>query len=333
MAFIHSVCDEWVAEHPEDVERVCGFVDLANLELFNGRLDTTAVLINIVNFTLGIHFHFGNDELLIYVIVLLVIFSPHRFLAHAHLLAEVTPLHARLIEFLRQYLEGTYLREQTHVPSSEQTSDKINTNANMKYLNSGGPTCASQRLVAVAEQNVPASSSLEHQSNAFAEQLQWRVCTRPPAVSTITPDFERSTMIGYYLPGLAALSSEQREQLRSKIIALRIHDQLDGAMLRKFGLGGAQISSSTRAPCSHASRCTSATGCGTHCGLEADWRWKFVFLLAALNDPRMSEVSLRDHEVRWAISEQYTPLINELLVASPSILASKESDTPSLSAV
>ena len=43
------------------------------------------------------------------------------------------------------------------------------------------------------------------------------------------------------------------------------------------------------------------------------WREQFAFCVAALNDVRMSEVTLRDHELRWAISEQYTPLFNELL--------------------
>ena len=114
MAFIHPVGAEWVAGHPDDVERVCSFIDVTNIELCNGRFDTTAVLINIVNFTLGIHIHCGNDELLSYLIVLLVIFSPHRFLADPRLLATVTPLHAKYIEFLRLYLEGSYWRGSTY---------------------------------------------------------------------------------------------------------------------------------------------------------------------------------------------------------------------------
>lgn len=51
---------------------------------------------------------------------------------------------------------------------------------------------------------------------------------------------------------------------------------------------------------------------------KPEWSEKFAFCVAALNDVRMSEVTLRDHELRWAISEQYTPLFIELLsIAQP----------------
>ena len=118
-------------------------------------------------------------------------------------------------------------------------------------------------------------------------------------------------MIGIHLPGLAALTREQRDHLRSLIVDLRIHDQVDYTMLEKFSL---------RVPLLSNLNSNRSSACeNTNMKIETDWRWKFAFCVAALNDHRMSEVTLRDQEVRWALSQQYTPLINELLATiSPS---------------
>ena len=47
---------------------------------------------------------------------------------------------------------------------------------------------------------------------------------------------------------------------------------------------------------------------------RAGWRWLFAFCIAALNDPRVAEVSQRDYDTRLAISNQFTPLIREMLL-------------------
>ena len=320
MAFIHPVGAEWVAGHPDDVERVCSFLDLTNIELCNGRLDTTAVLINIVNFTLGLHIHCGNDELLSYLIVLLVIFSPHRFLSDSRLLAAVTPLHARLIEFLRIYLEGTYWRGSTSIciQNLNQSKQHAIINEDCYCTTSQQHNSDFSKLTfldsAVAASHDGYSSTFSYPINHSEYTGSWRVCHRRPLVPTITPDFEACTMVGIHLPGLAALKREQRDHLRSLIVDLRIHDQMDYTMLEKFGLRVPLLSNLC------ASNSTSSSACeSTNTEIETDWRWKFAFCVSALNDHRMSEVTLRDQEVRWALSQQYTPLINELLdTISPS---------------
>lgn len=50
--------------------------------------------------------------------------------------------------------------------------------------------------------------------------------------------------------------------------------------------------------------------------LQPNWShadWLFAFCVAALNDPRVDEVSQRDYSMKIASSKQYTPLILELL--------------------
>lgn len=48
--------------------------------------------------------------------------------------------------------------------------------------------------------------------------------------------------------------------------------------------------------------------------------------VAALNDVRMSEVTVRDYEVRWGLSQQYTPLFNELLALALPTAATSDSN-------
>ena len=50
-------------------------------------------------------------------------------------------------------------------------------------------------------------------------------------------------------------------------------------------------------------------------GNRADWL--FAFCIAALNDPRIDEVSQHDYHLRNAFSQKYTPLIVELLANNP----------------
>lgn len=273
-------------------------------------------------------------------IVLLGIFSPHRFLGNTRLLASVMPLHAKLLEFLRQYLEGSYWKgplcnqnfnykitntEYDNVARYESISQQIHTG----FLTKPNLLDTFSNSTMCSFSNYRSTPSLVPTINIAAHC--WRVCTRRPPTPTITPDFEACSMFGTHLPGLAALTQEQRDRLKSMIVNVRIHDQVDWQMLEAFGFGATQFSS-PRAQALEGSGSSACAHMSTE--LEANWRWRFVFCVTALNDPRMSEVTLPDRDVRWALSQQYTPLMNELPATTPTNLSTmSHSETSSFSSV
>ena len=109
MSFIHPVSIEYIsADHWDDVERELPIIQGMNFDLQMGFVEQAALLINCTNYSLSIHANCGEDEVIIYMLMLLNIFSPHRFLANAHILAAVAPIHAKLLQFLRQYLEAVH---------------------------------------------------------------------------------------------------------------------------------------------------------------------------------------------------------------------------------
>lgn len=77
----------------------------ANINL--GLFEMAAVYLNGANYAAEVKTYIP-DEMVSYLLVLLNVFSPHRFLVHSRLLATVTPLHARLLQFLKQYLEREF---------------------------------------------------------------------------------------------------------------------------------------------------------------------------------------------------------------------------------
>ena len=62
------------------------------------------MLINLSNYTAEVVDAIGDDKLLRVLIGFINLLSPHRFAANSLLLAAVTPIHASLLQFLRQYL-------------------------------------------------------------------------------------------------------------------------------------------------------------------------------------------------------------------------------------
>ena len=316
MAFVHPVSPEYVnAGHPDDTVRINSVLDVANIELSSGVVDTTAVIINSFNFAIGIHLHCGRDYLLMYMIVLLNIFSPHRYLADPHLLSAVSPLHARLLEFLKIYLENS-----SHQPLL--TADPLQAYQIQQYGQSPYPPIpASQSQSPPSFEfppNVPLTSNLQSPYTPTLPPTspahEVPSCTRlrfkcRPLASRITPDFEQCTMFGTFVPGLATLSNEQRELFKSLLVNSRICDQLDKRMLQQFGLSGPPKCPLAAAACSSSQDPYSPSQHEP----EDDWRAEFAVCIAALNDVRMSEVTVRDYEVRWGLSQQYTPLFNELL--------------------
>ena len=234
------------AGHWDDVDRELPIIQGMSYDLQMGFVEETALLINCTNYSLSIHANCGEDEVIIYLLMLLNIFSPHRFLANAHILAAVAPIHAKLLQFLRQYLEAVH----------------------------------PQQVYSFSTSTFTASDRFPNESTASGTYTE------------LVPDFERSTILGIYLPELEALSPELRERLQNMLFYPRIEHHIDRNLLAGFGLvlEPAAVQNS----------------------LRSDWRWLFAFCVAALNDVRVDEVSQRDYEMRRAISNQYTPLILEL---------------------
>ena len=269
MAFVHWVSPEYVkAGHPNDSVRVNLFVDVANVELCAGLLETSAVMINSVNFAIGIHQHCGRDALLMYMIVLINIFSPHRYLAKPHLLAAVTPLHAKLLEFLRQYLEVSsqqrshifnqkqepeqnpfFISPQNHSPQTSNTSHLISTNLSTNLDFQSGHSSSS----ATSSWSAPSMNFQTSKFNTYPTYALGSLASSFGKLNrdghrfpvSITPDFENDTMLGVYLSGLAGLSEEQRQHLKSLIVNLQICEQLDKTMMQKFGITKSPKSSLT----------------------------------------------------------------------------------------
>ena len=190
--------------------------------IVGGHVDTAALLINMTNYTAEILDAIGDDKLLRVLIGFINLFSPHRFAAHATLLAALTPIHACLLQFLRQYIDLYY--------GSAEESSILNTSATIS-------------------ENTRITLTSDSKLIAFGKQLE---------------AFNR-------------LSADQRALLVSLVRFNPIRERVSTSL------------NSTRAA------------------------WLFSFCVEALNDVRVEEVSQNDCNMRFAASEQYTPLILELL--------------------
>ena len=83
-------------------------------------MQAAALYVNSANYTAEVRAFFGDDLLVPYQLILLNVLSPHRFLASSDLLAAVTPIHAHLLQCLRQYLEDAYGTHSLLVPLNAQ---------------------------------------------------------------------------------------------------------------------------------------------------------------------------------------------------------------------
>ena len=82
-----------------------------------------AFYLNCANYTAEVRAFFGREDIMVpYFLVLLNVFSPHRFLAAPDELSAVTPIHARLLQCFYQYLERTYAHTQLSLPPSTPSS-------------------------------------------------------------------------------------------------------------------------------------------------------------------------------------------------------------------
>ena len=181
---------------------------------------STAMMINLSNYTAEVIDAIGEDKLLRVLIGIVNLLSPHRFAGHSSLLAALTPLHASLLQFLRQYID--------------------------RYYGSSNAT--------------------------FCNEANINEATR----IMITPD-KKLIAFGRPLETFSRLSANQQNLLASLIAFPPINERVPTSPNRS----------------------------------RADWL--FAFCVEALNDVRVDEVSQNDYNVRFAVSEQYMPLIMELL--------------------
>lgn len=185
-------------------------------------------------------------------------FSPHRFLAHPSLLAVLGPIHARYLQFLKQYLALSYAHLQFSLFASGSTSS---------------PSDAENRRL-------------------FYGPLH-------NLLPVLRVDLDTGSIAGHVVPALrpgGALCPALRERFATLVHYEHICDRApatgpDARALFPDCEGGL----------------VDATG-------RAGWRWLFAFCVAALQDARVAEVTQRDYDTRLAISNQFTPLIREMLL-------------------
>lgn len=189
-------------------------------------------------------------------------FSPHRFLAHPGLLASLGPIHARYLQFLKQYLALSYAHLQFSLFLSGATNSPTDDENRRLFY---GPL---HNLLPVLRVDFDAGSIAGHPVPAL----------RPDAIS---PSLcEKFSALLYY-------EHVSDRAPATGAAALSLFPDCEGGLV-------------------------DATG-------RAGWRWLFAFCIAALNDPRVAEVSQRDYDTRLAISNQFTPLIREMLILNHSL--------------
>lgn len=189
-------------------------------------------------------------------------FSPHRFLAHPGLVAALGPIHARYLQFLKQYLALSYPHLQFSLFSGSTSSPSDAENRRLFY----GPL---HNLLPVLHVDLDAGAIAGHPVSALS----------PGALSPALRERFAALVQYEHISDRAPASGAG---------ALALFPECDGGLV-------------------------DATG-------RAGWRWLFAFCIAALNDPRVAEVSQRDYETRLAISNKFTPLIREMLLPNQSPL-------------
>ena len=296
LAFVHPVCEEYVrAGHEDDRERVMPLVELVNAELASGFIESAALLVNSANYAIGVRSHLGDDQLAAYLLVLLNVFSPHRFLGDAQILAAVVPLHARLLQFLRQYLES-------RTPAALTSRPPLGCGCAISVCSGSHPQSHSHAA------NAPASICATNQNLNLDE------CAH---VHLIVLDLDNDSMLGKRLPALASTSPEQRARLRAMINYIVIHDRLDLSLLASLDFrqqrANANANLNQRGELNEIQSAEAQNGHRPIVSHSEDWRWLFAFCIAALNDVRVDEVSQQAYAMRLAMSTRYTPLVVEIL--------------------
>lgn len=87
-------------------------------KLATGHVEVAALFLNAANHSAEVRAIFGDDMIVPYLLMFIHVFSPHRFLESADMLATVTPIHARLMQCLRQYLEVAYASCSLYLPAT-----------------------------------------------------------------------------------------------------------------------------------------------------------------------------------------------------------------------
>lgn len=250
--------------------------------------------------------------------------SPHRFLGEPQILAAVVPLHARLVQFLRQYLE---LRFPCGAPTPRRSITSIARNSTSSFSDAQ-PLSHNGNGIGDASTSTSRTDSGAIDNLNLSESESKSQVTHLPVLML---DFDNSTILGHPLPALASAMPEQRIRLGAMVNYSLIHDNVDVSLLASLGfthkdwtptpdqpdvLSGSGSHIESAAASASAER--SDLQRDSMCCCNDDWRWLFAFCIAALNDIRMDEVSQQAYAIRLAMSTRFTPLVMELLSrASP----------------
>lgn len=95
------------------------------LELFdrNGHSQFRDYLKAYIEFHGSLHARFGRDLVLFYILLLIDLFSPHRFKSDYELLQVLVPAHARCVQFLEHYLRRHYSESAADAVESSSSPD------------------------------------------------------------------------------------------------------------------------------------------------------------------------------------------------------------------
>ena len=100
---VESACWRHPVEDGED--RLHPLIQPVAANLEAGFVESSAILLQLLQYSAELHAHTGGDRLVRFLLLLVQVLAPHRFVQDADLLSYVVPAHARLLQFLRQYFE------------------------------------------------------------------------------------------------------------------------------------------------------------------------------------------------------------------------------------
>lgn len=98
----------WVLQVENCPERVYLINDMVALFESSGQAHIRDYMRSYCEFHTQLRNEFGDDMILFFVLILIDMFSPHRFTTDRDMLAQLVPAHARYVQFLELYLSSNY---------------------------------------------------------------------------------------------------------------------------------------------------------------------------------------------------------------------------------
>lgn len=100
---VESAC--WRHPVEDGPDRIHPLIQPVAANLQAGYVESSAILLQLLQYSAELHAHAAGDRLVRFLLLLIQVLAPHRFVQDADLLTAVVPAHARLLQFLRQYFE------------------------------------------------------------------------------------------------------------------------------------------------------------------------------------------------------------------------------------